>query len=395
MNPRTQLFATFGFFVGVLILCYFLIFSGGSSKVPLQDPHEVDSVVYKTLEVKQDANLPYVLKKNFINKNIYSSLINYYKIIFKHSKIQKNIFAIIIENVSEAPIQVFMNVDIEEAAYPNEAIATIEAKSIDTLSVSPQFISSYLSNLTEKQFKKLKIDISIKHQDSLYSAYNDVVPITLLPSNIMKYYVKDIQTDKVVDTRPLLAGYVDPAFFEVDELLRVASKENGGAMLVGYQDITAKTKRETVNDQMKALFNALRKVPVTYVSNPVDYSGDQKIKSSSEILKYESANCIEGVIIYASVIEALGMEPLIVLVPGHAFIGWKSWRGQKTASFLETTMIWNVSDPSFETALEAGEQQFNTAKGEGYFNNGQGLVLDIVNLRGMGILPMSVDNSSF
>lgn len=389
---------SFLLFISVIsILAYFLIFFGNPKINTPKDTNISSASLDKKEKILPHKNidLPYKIENVYYMKLVYSSLIEYYKLIFKNNKIQRDLFAVEIKNYSNFSIKVFIDIDIEDVSYPNQKIITIAPNSLDTISVSPQLIPSYLINIYEKQLKTMNVSVKIKTKDSTYSALDKKIPITFLPVNNMKYSIYDKILKKNIDLRPLLVAYVNPSFFEIDEILRLVSKKNGNQFLAGYQEISSKTKREIVLKQIESIYYALKDLEISYVSNPVDYSGDQKIKTPSEIFKYQSANCIEGVILFASIIEALGMKPLIVLVPGHAFVGWKIWDDTNSADFLETTMIWNVNNPNFQTALAAGKEEFASATDEGQFKTGKSIVLDVVQLRGIGVLPIAVDNSEF
>jgi hypothetical protein len=46
----------------------------------------------------------------------------------------------------------------------------------------------------------------------------------------------------------------------------------------------------------------------------------------------------------------------IVLVPGHAFLGWQTWRNKDDWRFLETTMIGTAD---FDAACRSGQKQYD------------------------------------
>ena len=387
------------FIIGILVLVYFLVFYGNESITSTtndetnRDSIEVDRPLQLTRVVEDGA--PYEIKSLHVMKNIYPALIGYYKLIFKHNKLQRDIFAIEIGNKTEEAFQVTLNASIEGAAYPNQKIATIPAHSTDTISISPQLIPSYLVSNYEKQLKDLVVSVDVKTSEKTEQIYSETIPVTFLPVSTMKYSLYDKISKKKLDTRPLLAAFVDPTFFQIDEILRVISKKSGGGFLGGYQELSAMPKRQIVMEQIEDIYYGLRQLEMSYISNPVDYSGDQKVKTPAEVIKYQSANCIEGVILVASIIESLGMQPLVVLVPGHSFVGWKVWGDSNSADFLETTMIWNVNDPDFKMAFSAGKRQYSSAIDDGLFESGAALVLDVVQLRSIGVLPISDDNSAF
>jgi len=98
-----------------------------------------------------------------------------------------------------------------------------------------------------------------------------------------------------------------------------------------------------------------------------------------------SANCIDGTVLFASAIEAMGMNPLIVIIPGHAFVGWKISPNSEEMEFLETTMI---DTNSFEDALQRGAKEYQGEIDNGNFETNMSEIIDISELRKVGITPM-------
>lgn len=72
-------------------------------------------------------------------------------------------------------------------------------------------------------------------------------------------------------------------------------------------------------DQVAAVYMALKQMGLTYVSVASDFfEGAQNIKYPAESLATTSANCIDGSLVFASALEAIGMRPAIIMLPGHA-----------------------------------------------------------------------------
>ncbi len=90
-------------------------------------------------------------------------------------------------------------------------------------------------------------------------------------------------------------------------------------------------------------------------------------------------------------LENVGMEPLIVIIAGHAFVGWRIWKGINEYDFLETTMI---GSQSFQTALKAGNAQYESALHNGYDKrnlfhiDGFMRIVDVADCRKRGIHPL-------
>ena len=102
------------------------------------------------------------------------------------------------------------------------------------------------------------------------------------------------------------------------------------------------------------------------------------------------ANCIDSSVLIAAALERIGLQPLIVLVPGHAFVGYRN--GDGSAEFLETTLLGvraGAAD-SFERARAAGRARWRkaAAKLDGRHAPDYALV-DILKARQLGIRPLS------
>jgi hypothetical protein len=77
------------------------------------------------------------------------------------------------------------------------------------------------------------------------------------------------------------------------------------------------------------------------------------VRLPEESLQRASANCIDGAVLYASLFENLGLESVVVLVPGHAYVGVKLAEGGKDYLYLETALTGRAN---FEAAVHAAER---------------------------------------
>jgi hypothetical protein len=137
-----------------------------------------------------------------------------------------------------------------------------------------------------------------------------------------------------------------------------------------------------VRQQAKAIFNALKALGITYSSTTISFpAGSQKIRLPSDALSEASANCIDGSVLMASALEAIGIEPLLVLVTGHCFLGWRELSGSSQCEFLETTMIGTAT---FEDALTTGYSEYAT-----HLQAGDTTIVDIAKARLEGLIPMA------
>lgn len=111
---------------------------------------------------------------------------------------------------------------------------------------------------------------------------------------------------------------------------------------------------------LSAIFDALNAMGVTYVNTPQDFFDvAQSIKFPSQSLQTKSANCVEGALVFASALEAMGMRPVVILIPGHAYVGVRAWDDDETIIPIETTM---VGKSTASEAIDAAINKFNEYK---------------------------------
>ncbi len=157
--------------------------------------------------------------------------------------------------------------------------------------------------------------------------------------------------------------------------------------------------RHAVREQVQAIYSALKyDAGLAYVNSPLNFGKQegqitQRVRLPVTSLHQHGsrANCIDGTVLYASLLELASLEPLIVIVPGHAFVGWRIWRGLEDYDFLETTM---TGAEDFEAALRKGSQQYREARDNGYFGRelfdptGFARLIDVAVCRAKRIYPL-------
>lgn len=192
-----------------------------------------------------------------------------------------------------------------------------------------------------------------------------------------------------------IAAWVTPNAKPVVKMLRHAADYHPTGQLWGYQDNGAAHQRAAiVRGQIKAIFQALKeKGEITYINSPISFGRkanevQQRVNLSVDSLAHRQANCIDGAVLYASLIERADMNPVIVLVPGHAFVGWETWTGSGQYEFLETTM---TESHAFEDAFNQGMREFAAVQpsiDRPLFDpKGFAVLLKITELRARGVLP--------
>jgi len=206
---------------------------------------------------------------------------------------------------------------------------------------------------------------------------------------------------KVVDLTDHLCAFVTPHMPEIEGLLRKAVEYHPYHHIVGYQGAgSVDEARATTRKQVQAIYKALKHdAGLAYVNSPLNF-GKQRGQITQRVRlpvtslheNQSRANCIDGTVLYASLLELANLEPVIVLVPGHAFVGWRIWRGIDQYDFLETTM---TGTDEFEAALETGNQHYAQARDNEYFQRelfdplGFARLIDVAACRARHIYPLT------
>lgn len=208
------------------------------------------------------------------------------------------------------------------------------------------------------------------------------------------------------DLSPLFAAFVDENSPQIDRILREALRVNAVQRFLGYQGSPQSVMREVF-----AVWNVLQRQGVKYSSITTPSGESQTVLSQhvrflDEAIQNTQANCVDGSVLFASVLYKLGIYPVLVKLPGHMFLGFYTEERRQHIEFLETTMIgassmnsiqrgWTFktadgylsseSYKQFQQALNAGNGEFQKtaaqfkAKAPGY------LLIDIQAARRAGI----------
>jgi len=237
--------------------------------------------------------------------------------------------------------------------YSAHAVDTVELLTEDYIEIHqlPTFFPDRLRDVNE--LTRASLHISIDDLDRKVER-ETTFPIWLLARTSAYNAVRDPSTGNWLDFTPYYAAWVTPNVSEVMQVLRRAVDLHPDKMMVGYQ-----TDSEGVALQVRAIFDSLKAEQITYVNSVLCFgvSGNeymQRVRLPRESLANKSANCIDGAVLMASLLEAASLNPALVLVPGHAFLAWETQDRSGNWDYLETTMI---SSQDFSTACEAGRDQ--------------------------------------
>ncbi len=199
----------------------------------------------------------------------------------------------------------------------------------------------------------------------------------------------------------LLASFVMPNHPVVENLLGKTSVLLRASGLPDALDGYQRASRSAVHQMVAALYEVVRREQLGYITPPVSIEeSGQKIRTPERILRSRLGTCLDLSLLLAACIEQAGLNPLIVVLKGHAFVAvWLDERTLATASdddpidirkrvdagemlaFESTTLTGGQSQP-FDKAVVQGRRQLDDSS---RFH----CVIDVARARRAMIRPIS------
>ena len=156
-------------------------------------------------------------------------------------------------------------------------------------------------------------------------AFEQTRSVTLLP---VDEWFDDTQKN------PWLPSFVlprDPAIARIISVARrylVTLQDDPTAGFDGYQSVddTLDDPSESIDRQVQAIWTALvHEYRLLYINPPPAYSSrNQRLRTPSEVISSNSGTCVDLALLLAACLEYIDIHPVIVLLTGHAFVGY--WR---------------------------------------------------------------------
>lgn len=219
----------------------------------------------------------------------------------------------------------------------------------------PRMKREILSSLTQKE--DATVLCRVRDRSTNLIVHQESHTVTLLPKDFIVWAIKDARGALTHRLHDFIAAWITPTDKDglLDRVRSEAANYHPHRMLAGSTGTLADD-----GAQIKALFDYLSADSgIKYVNQPFyfgieDYG--QRILTAEAVLQAKCGNCIDLVVLFASLMEGLGINPLVMIVPGHAFLGWGNPARSAEMDFLECTLLGNAT---FEVARENARNTFN------------------------------------
>lgn len=192
--------------------------------------------------------------------------------------------------------------------YESSPVTLKPGQPVDFSPVNIILKPEYLFGLTEKMVGNATIDVL--EGDNVSAS--KTMTIELLAYD---------QWTGVLFMPEMAAAFITPNHPKVQEIVSAASlhlqKWTGSPSFTGYQTRNPNIAKQ----QMGAIYAALQEQNIAYTMPPASFEEAQRIRTPDAVLEGKSGTCIDLAVLYCSCMEAVGLNPLLIVINGHAFAG--------------------------------------------------------------------------
>lgn len=265
----------------------------------------------------------------------------------------------------------------------------LEGKSVTLKNLDFDYNIPFIRNLAEKDMDS--ITCTIFSRDEML--YQQKFTVKILP---MDYF------GGLSKYPELLASYVLPnhdIIYEIKaEAVKILEQNRLKPAFEGYQS----NSKERVLQEVMAIYQAILNINITYSAMPPSFETEgQRIRLVDQIWETKFGNCIDISLLFAACLEAIDLNPIIIVTRGHAFIGlWlndqrletvinydqaaiskRAATGIDEIALIESTHLCRGNAYTMREAMNIAETQLLHA-------NNFILSIDIRHARSHGVLPL-------
>lgn len=227
------------------------------------------------------------------------------------------------------------------------------------------------------------------------------------------YVLLDEDGEEFDDFSWLFAAYVNENHPLVDSILKEALQSGLVTGFTGYQ---SEDPKEVIL-QVFAIWNVLQRRGIKYsdvsTTTPSKFVVSQTVRFIDDSVAATQANCVDGSVLMASILQKIGINSYLVMVPGHCFLAFDTGEGEDDEILgLETTMLgennlkpvkdlpklpqklrnqeFQASYKTFSSALETGNASLEEHVEE--FESGENPNVQLISIsdaRELGIMPIA------
>ena len=289
-----------------------------------------------------------------------------------------------VKNGNTAAVKIVVSSEISGYTTKSSDTVTVPAGATQEVRQNPRLTTTAIDGLNSQHQADLHVVVSYLDAGQPRTVIDQTSPTLVTSRRDFPWSIKGFTQEEDWN---LVVAMVTPTDPGVEELIRAgANYDPNGAMTSNY---------DSLNDESGSVWQRLADIwqaetddySLTYIGTTDSFASDssQRIRLPGEVLDQASGNCIELTLLYASVVEALGMQPAIIMVPGHAYVAIRVDPQNDNYYFIETTMIGQATFKQAESTAvgEWQKAQPHLAAGEADYG-----WVDVATARKDGIIPI-------
>jgi len=279
-----------------------------------------------------------------------------------------------IANTAEKPVLQVITAEVRGWSGQLRETAVIGPHEVRTFKLDPELLSQAYDN-GEIRAATLVVEVEDPVTGRTFAQQRQV----------FLHSASDLFWGRKFANAQLLARWVTPHDERVLQLVATSERLLPGRRMRGYNVVPGVKLENQVRAEAQAVFEAMRRSRINYVTSIYtfgNYPGEtQRIRLPRETLQLSNANCIDVSVAFASAMENIGLKPVIVIVPGHAFTGVRLGPNSQDILYLDLTVL---PRGTFTAAVARAHAWLKK------FPAGEVLTVDIGAARALGVYPMPV-----
>ena len=258
--------------------------------------------------------------------------------------------SLVIQSTSE---KIFTNITIEVSIHSlghvlsdnwQSKIGTLAGAAVGYEDLSLDFYAELLIQQSETVPAELKIRIIEEDTQVLAEAMWN---LNLFSVDTWFFAQQELLAAHVQPNHPVLRAVLDDA-------VSILQKQGELVVLSGYQ------VSKHVRPMVAAIYQAVVNQQITYSDPPAswDLPFGQRIRNAQTVLEEKVGTCLDTALLFASLLEASGLSPLVAVIPEHAFVGYWTAKSQSEIggmpkwTEMQLTDVMNLVDAGYIELFE-------------------------------------------
>ncbi len=304
-------------------------------EVIVEKPVVKEVVIEKPCENKVKEVSLNVEYEPFFRGKIYPSL--YYSLAGKES-FNNKVFTVTLNSNDDVKVKLEM-IENDFTSY-KELIIDLK-KGDNEVKIDVPWKYSDFRNLTKAGFTYFKFRVLEQETDKFLNAFD--LKLEHRSINECVYAIKDLHTNENYSHSYLFTSYVNEDSPVIDKFLSETLKNSQNKYRVddwsGYQKNAKGVLQEIACVVYELYLRGMKYSNITDTSNSNNGIYSQYIRFIEDSISLTQANCVDGSVLVASILEKIGIDCELIMVPGHMYV--RAYLDKKHSDFylIETTAI--------------------------------------------------------